>query len=139
MAEVLATMTMKIMMTLITRKLLLLLIKYIPIIQMVGILISNTLYYYEDYTVPYLLDFVVGNSLSFIILQYITSYVFKFCTWHRIIITSNLINLIMVIVDTMVNSPVEDVELLLSYYISYLIFILIAVYKYYYDKENTNT
>lgn len=62
------------------KRLFVLSVKYIPTIQLVGMLINNTLYTF-DILLPmtYLLDFLIGGSLVYIILGYICSITFGFC------------------------------------------------------------
>lgn len=79
------------------KRLFIVLIKYIPIIQMVGMLFNNILYCFSDiYIISYILDFIIGNSITTTFLLYVCSYVFGFCKWHRFIITANIINLFQV-------------------------------------------
>lgn len=74
------------------KRLFIVLIKYIPIIQMVGMLFNNILYCFSDiYIISYILDFIIGNSITTTFLLYVCSYVFGFCKWHRFIITANII------------------------------------------------
>lgn len=55
---------------------------------MVGMLFNNILYCFSDiYIISYLLDFIIGNSITTTFLLYVCSYVFGFCKWHRFIIT----------------------------------------------------
>ena len=62
---------------------------------MAGMLLNNTLYYYDiTNEFSYTLDFIIGNSIITTILLYVCSNIFKFCIWHKLIITANLINLI---------------------------------------------
>lgn len=47
------------------KRLFIVLIKYIPIIQMVGMLFNNILYCFSNiYIISYLLDFIIGNSIT---------------------------------------------------------------------------
>lgn len=62
---------------------------------MIGMLFNNILYCFSDiYIISYLLDFIIGNSITTTFLLYVCSYVFGFCKWHRFIITANIINLL---------------------------------------------
>ena len=57
--------------------------------QMAGMLVNNTIYYFNiSNTFSYGLDFLLGGSFIIIFLIYICSYVFEFCEWHRIINTA---------------------------------------------------
>lgn len=103
--------------------------KYMPIIQMVGMLFNNTLYYaYDTYTTSYIIDFLVGNSVITTLLLYVCSYTFGFCKYYRIIITANFINVLIAVADATVALPISDIKLLLTYYIIASIFIIIATY-----------
>lgn len=109
------------------KKLFVLSVKYIPTIQLVGMLINNTLYTFDILLpITYILDFLIGGSLVYIILGYICSITFGFCKWHRIIIAANLANSIIANIAIHTNLPVTDIELLSSYYVVAGIFILLA-------------
>lgn len=109
------------------KKILLLLFKYIPVMQMAGILINNLLYYFDVCrTICYCIDFLLGNSIITTILLFVCSYTFKYCKWHRIIIFANLINLVIANIDCIIIIPINDLSLLLVYYFVAAIFIIIA-------------
>lgn len=77
------------------KRLFVLTIKYIPIIQLIGMLINNSLYTYDiNIEFDYIGDFLLGNSIVNISMLYVCSFTFGFCNWHRHIITANLINII---------------------------------------------
>lgn len=49
---------------------------------MVGMLFNNILYCFSDiYIISYLLDFIIGNSITTTFLLYVCSYVFGFCKY----------------------------------------------------------
>ena len=109
------------------RKLLMLLIKFIPVIQMAGMLLSNIIYYFDiDRRISYSTDFLIGNSIITTFLIYICSYIFHFCVWHRLIITANFINLCIANYDAIIGIPISDIQLLITYHIIAAIFIIIA-------------
>lgn len=111
----------------ILKKILILLIKFIPVIQMAGMLVNNTLYYFDiDNDFSDILDFIIGNSLFGTLLIYICSHTFQFCIWHRLIIISNFINIIIACVDKIIGIPITDMYMLISYYFISSIFIIIA-------------
>ena len=119
------------------KKIFLLFVKYLPVIQMAGFLFNNTMYcYYDTYTLAYMLDFILGNSIAYSLLMYVVSYVFKFCIWYRLIITANLANTAIAVYDANCKLPVKDVTLLIIYYIIASIAIIIATYIHVkYDKH----
>ena len=108
------------------KHLFILLIKFIPAIQMAGMLINNTLYYFDVNYISFIFDFTLGNSIITTFLLYVCSYVFNFCIWHRLIITANFINICIAIIDTIVLLPISDVQLLIIYYTISVIFISIS-------------
>ena len=106
-----------------------LLIKYIPIIQMVGMLV-NLLYYFGLFRpICYIMDFALGNSIITTFLLFVCSYLFGFCNWHRLIITSNFINILIANIDVLFTIPISNLHLLSLYFAVYLIFLFIIVYK----------
>lgn len=119
------------------KKAFVLLVKYIPVIQMAGMLVNNTLYKFDMLPrIGYLLDFVLGNSLLYFALIYICSITFGFCRWHRIIIAANLINLCFANINIHFAVPITDMELLCSYYVIAGIFIIIAARSHVKDIQN---
>lgn len=108
------------------KKLFVLLIKYMPTIQLVGMLVNNTLYKYDvNLEFDYIGDFLLGNSIANITILYVCSYTFGFCKWHRYIIMANLVNVIIATIDKVFVIPITDMELLCSYYVIAGIFIII--------------
>lgn len=111
------------------KRLFIVLIKYIPIIQMVGMLFNNILYCFSDiYIISYLLDFIIGNSITTTFLLYVCSYVFGFCKWHRFIITANIINFLIANLDAYYRIPISDIQLLIVYHFVAALFICISTY-----------
>ena len=93
---------------------------------MAGMLLNNTLYYFDIDYFTYITDFIIGNSIITTFLLYVCSYVFNFCIWHRLIITANFINICIAIVDTIVLLPISNIQLLIIYYTISVIFISIS-------------
>lgn len=53
---------------------------------MVGMLFNNILYCFSDiYIISYILDFIIGNSITTTFLLYVCSYVFGFCKIFKLI------------------------------------------------------
>ena len=110
------------------KKLFIFLVKYLPVIQMAGILFNNTMYYFDLFLEhSRFIDFIIGNSYITSILFYICSYMFGFCKWHKLVITANFINLNIGLVDVLIHIPISNLELLLSYYIIDIIFLFIIL------------
>lgn len=107
-----------------------LIIKYMPIIQMVGMLFNNLLYYFQICNqLCYCIDLIIGNSVITTFLLFVCSYLFGFCNWHRLMITSNFINIMIANVDILFTIPISNLHLLSLYFAVYLIFLFIIVYK----------
>lgn len=107
-----------------------LLIKYMPIVQMVGMLFNNLLFYFNICNeFCYIIDFIIGNSLITTFLLFVCSYMFGFCNWHRLLITSNFVNITIASVDSVYRIPINNLELIILYIIVYLIFLFIIIYK----------
>ena len=112
------------------KKLFLILIKFIPVIQLAGMLLNNTLYCFDVIKLcSYITDFVLGNSVITTFLLFVCSYLFNFCKWHRLIITANFINLMIANYDALFGIPISNLQLLCSYYIVAAIFMIISVYN----------
>lgn len=109
------------------KKLFIFLIKYIPVIQLAGILVNNILYSLESSKINLIIDFIFGNNITTTLLFYICSYVFRFCNWHRLIITCNLINISLVTFDGIVGIPTTNFQQLLTFLTIDIIFILIII------------
>ena len=111
------------------KKLFLILIKFIPVIQLTGMLLNNTLYYFNVIKIAsYVTDFIIGNSIITTFLLFVCSYLFNFCKWHRLIITANFINIMIANYDALFGIPITDMQLLCIYYIVAAIFIIVSTY-----------
>lgn len=110
------------------KKLFILLIKYIPVVQMAGILISNILYniFYDDFY-SQILDFTIGNSFTTIFLLYICSYLFGFCKWHRLTITANLCSILFIMIKFIFDFQLSNLSLILTIFNIDIIFILLIL------------
>lgn len=117
------------------KKIFVLFIKFMPVIEMAGMLINNTLYYKDEYFGSAIAEWLFGDAIIHNILLFVSSYLFGFCIWHRLIITSNIINITIATYDRINKIPIEDLELLLLYYIISSIFILISTYTHIKRKD----
>lgn len=119
------------------KKVFLILVKYMPIIQMVAMLVSNTLYCFNVITEAYhLLAYLAGCSVMTTILLYVCSYVFKFCSWYRLIVTANFINMTIGMIDIYYRFPITDFQLLVSYYTVSVLFLFIIVINKFKSKKS---
>ena len=112
-----------------------LLIKYMPIIQMVGMLFNNLLYYFNICNqLCYCIDFVIGNSIITTFLLFVCSYLFGFCNWHRLMIASNFINIMIANIDILFVIPISNLHLLALYFATYLFLLIIIMFKKFYKQ-----
>lgn len=102
------------------------LIRNIPLV-MACIYLLNTILSYFNIDVP-LLSYIAGTSLLELIFLYLSSYVFKFCIYHRLPIHYITINWILNIIDMYIGIPVSDKEILSIYLAIAGITILLMLY-----------
>lgn len=100
------------------------LVKFIPILVS-GIFLLNTVLSYCDIDIP-LLSYIV--ALTFVILLYLLSYIFKFCKWHRMFIHYITINWILNIIDYYIGIPLSDKGMLVLYLCITIVCLFIIVY-----------
>ena len=102
------------------------LIKVIPMI-ISGIYVLNTILSYFDIDTP-ILSYIGGVSLLPLAFLYLSSYVFKFCLYHRMFLHYITLNWILDIVDYNWGIPVSDKELFLLYMVITGVFLFIILY-----------
>ena len=85
------------------------LLKIIPMV-LAGIYLSNTiLSYFLDIDLI-ILSYIGGISLLPLIFLYLSSYVFRFCIYHRVFLHYISINELILILDTHIGLPISDLE-----------------------------
>jgi hypothetical protein len=85
------------------------LLKIIPMV-LAGIYLSNTiLSYFLDIDLI-ILSYIGGISLLPLIFLYLSSYVFRFCIYHRVFLHYIFINELILILDTHIGLPISDLE-----------------------------
>ena len=109
------------------KKLFIFTIKYIPVIQMAGILLNNIIFSLGCHTESKALDFILGNSVITTICLYVCSCTFGFCNWHRLLIVANLINILLASIDCFELICPTNFQKILSYFTIDIIFILIII------------
>ena len=103
----------------ISRKLTLLLIKYIPVIQMTGIFINRLLDYFTSLEIVDILDFIFGSTILATILLISCSKTFKFCVYHRVIIVCNVFIQLMYEIN-----EITEIILLIFQFITYNVLLI---------------
>lgn len=104
------------------------LLKVIPMV-MAFICLINTVTSYYDIDLP-ILAYIASNSILTIVFFYVSSYVFRFCMFHRMFIHYNTLMWLLNIYDMYVGIPIDDRELLSVYLIVTVVFMFIILYIY---------
>ena len=104
------------------------LIKVIPMV-MTFICLVNTVTSYFDIELP-ILAYIASNSILTIVFFYISSYVFRFCMFHRMFIHYNTLMWLLNIYDMYIGVPVNDRGLLSIYLIITAVFMFIILHIY---------
>ena len=102
------------------------LIKVIPMIISLVFLLNTILsYFYIE--VP-LLSYIGGISLLPLLFLYISSYVFRFCLYHRLFLHYISLNWILNIIDYYWGIPISDKGLFLLYMVITGVFLFFILY-----------
>lgn len=118
-------------------KLQLYLLKVIPMV-MAFICLLNTVLSYFDIDVP-LLSYISSNSILTIVFFYMSSYVFKFCEYHRMFMHYTTVIWALNIYDLYIGIPIDDLELFLLYQIITGITLFIILYLYVKSHKRTTS
>lgn len=104
------------------------LLKVIPMVMAFICLLNTTLSYF-DIDLP-VLSYISSNSILTIIFFYISSYVFKFCEYHRMFIHYSTLMWILNVYDMYIGVPISDRSIFSIYLMITGIFIFIILYLY---------
>lgn len=86
------------------------LLKVIPMLMAAIYLINTVLSYYD--IILLVLSYIGGLSLIPLVFMYISSYVFRFCSYHRMFLHYIVINDLINLVDYYYTLPISDWQLL---------------------------
>ena len=102
-------------------------IKIIPFVLALICFINTTLSYFNiDIS---FLSYLGGISIFPLLFLYLSSYVFRFCLFHRLPLHYLLLNLILNIIDDYIGIPISNRGMYSIYLIITFIFILLVVYE----------
>lgn len=101
-------------------------IKVIPMLLALTSLLNTVLSYFGIDAV--ILSYIGGVSILPLLFLYLSSYVFRFCTYHRLFLHYVLLNWILNIVDYYWGIPVSDKNLFLLYMIITGVFLFLILY-----------
>lgn len=100
-----------------------------PVIQLMGMFVTNIIYYFKiNKCIILLNNYLLGDSLIVTIFLLLSSYIFGFCKWHRIIIYANLMNISIELYDKIFHIPISNLEILVLYSTISIVFLFIALY-----------
>ena len=102
------------------------LLKIIPIVISVFYLINTILAYFDIHIE--LMSSIYGMTAIPWLFLYVSSFVFKFCIYHRLFLYYILINESICWYDYKVGIPVEDIQYLYLHLIVFIITLLLVVY-----------
>ena len=104
------------------------LLKIIPMILALTALLNSILSYFGIDL--YVLSYIGGISVFTIIFLYLSSYVFKFCAYHRMFLHYIVATWIINIIDYYIGIPISDLEYLCLQMIVAGISLFIILYLY---------
>nr|DAI45556.1 MAG TPA: hypothetical protein [Bacteriophage sp.] len=96
---------------------------------MAFIYLLNTVLSYYDIDLE-IFSYLAGSSVLTLLFLYISSYVFKFCKYHRMFIHYTTLIWALNILDLYVGIPINDRELLIMYLSITGIFLFVILYLY---------
>ena len=105
------------------------LLKIIPMV-LAGIYLSNTILSYFLNIDLIILSYIGGISLLPLIFLYLSSYVFRFCIYHRVFLHYITINELILILDTHIGLPISDLEYFCLQMSIFGIFLFLFLYLY---------
>ncbi len=94
-------------------KLLLVILKYTPIVNALGCLL-NTVFGYFNIDLQ-VLSYICSMSLTTWLFIFVASIVFKFCFWYKMLLYYILVMDIISIIDYYIGIPLSDFNLLILY------------------------
>ena len=104
------------------------LLKVMPML-LAAIYLINTVLSYYDIILP-VLSYIGGLSLIPLVFMYISSYVFRFCSYHRMFLHYIVINDLINLVDYYYTLPISDWQLLVLHMSIAGISLFIILYLY---------
>ena len=109
-------------------KILILSIKFYPILISLVLCLDNILHYLDIRLV--FLDYCVFQTLNPILLMYLLSYVFSFCRYHRVFIHYMLVEWFLSYYDDSFQVPLSDKYFMYLQMIIFCVFLFTALYLY---------
>lgn len=117
-------------------KLLLVLIKYAPIVCCIGE-IGYSICAYFNYN-GIIFTFLGGFTIPQLLLLYIASYVFRYCYLYRLSLHSILLVNILALYDSFIGIPISNLNILRLYLVILLIGVIAFIYFSYKNRKKKN-
>ena len=108
-------------------------IKVIPFILALVCFVNTTLSYF-NVDIPFL-SYLGGMSIFPLLFLYLSSYVFRFCLFHRLPLHYISVNIILNLIDEYIGIPVSNRGMYSIYIIITFMFIILAVYEHIHKRE----
>lgn len=116
----------------------LILLKFIPFILAIACLLNTILSYFGIDLL--ILTYLCGISFFTLLFLFVSSYVFKFCLYHRLPLYYVVVNNLLAIYDYHIGIPLNDKHLLILYLIiAWVFYILILIDYVDADKKYTES
>lgn len=116
----------------------LILLKFIPFILAIACLLNTILSYFGIDLI--ILTYLCGISFFTLLFLFVSSYVFKFCLYHRLPLYYVVVNNLLAIYDYHIGIPLNDKHLLILYLIiAWVFYILILIDYVDADKKYTES
>lgn len=112
----------------------LILLKFIPFI-LAFVCFLNTVFSYFGIDLEFLAH-IGGISLLTLLFLYVSSYVFKFCMYHRLALHYVVINNVLNIYDYYIGVPLDDRNLFILYLVIAFIFLILILIDYVDNNKN---
>ena len=112
----------------------LILLKFIPFI-LAFVCFLNTVFSYFGIDLEFLAH-IGGISLLTLLFLYVSSYVFKFCMYHRLALHYVVINNVLNIYDYYIGVPLDDRNIFILYLVIAFIFLILILIDYVDNNKN---
>lgn len=113
------------------------LLKWLPYLIAL-VYFTNTLFSLFSIDLP-ILSYIAGMSFISILFMYVSSYVFRFCMYHRLPLHYVVVNIILCSIDYYIGIPIQTKSLIILHCCVFLLFIFITTLLYLkskYEKVN---
>jgi hypothetical protein len=111
----------------------LILLKFLPVLISILYFVGTILTLFNiDVSI---LSYISGMSILPLLFMYVSSYVFKFCEYHRMFLHYISFNLILNCIDWYIGIPLNNVEYLSIFLLVTCIFMFIILYFYLKSKN----